>query len=119
MRSRQGERRTQHIRRLEGSSERDVRSLGERRFSARPTRPGDQPAGALLGDILDADLDRRAGLDALRDWVRRALRSAKLRDSVSDAKPGALLRRRARVRIDYRARKHARKLSHGAIHLDD
>jgi hypothetical protein len=90
-----------------------------RRYWAKPIPLGDEPAGALLGDILAAHLDRRAEREALREWVRRALRRAKLRDSLSDDERGVLLRRRARVRIDYRARDHARKPSHGAIHLDD
>jgi hypothetical protein len=82
-----------------------------RRFSAKPIPPGDEPAGTLLGDILHENLDRRVALEALREWVRRALRSAKLRDTVSDEECDALLRRRARLRIDYRAREHTRKLA--------
>ena len=50
-----------------------ARHLGGRRFSARPIPLGDGPAGALLGDILDANADQRAELTPLRDWVRRAL----------------------------------------------
>ncbi len=50
-----------------------ARHLGGRRFSATPIPLGDEPAGALLGDILDANVDQRAELVALRDWVRRAI----------------------------------------------
>jgi hypothetical protein len=49
------------------------RHLGGRRFSAAPIPIGDEPAGALLGDILDANFDQRVELVALRDWVRRAI----------------------------------------------
>ena len=68
-----------------------------RRFSAKPLLLGGEPASMLLGDILDANLDERAERAALRDWLRRALRSAKLRAWVADT----------------------RKLDHGAIHLTD
>jgi hypothetical protein len=50
-----------------------VRHLGGRRFSAEPIALGDAPAGALLGDILDANPEQRAELTALRDEVRHAL----------------------------------------------
>jgi hypothetical protein len=50
-----------------------ARHLGGRRFSAEPISIGDEPAGALLGDILDANFDQRVELVALRDWVRRSL----------------------------------------------
>ena len=50
-----------------------ARHLGGRRFSATPIPLGDEPAGALLGDMLDATVDQRAELVALRDWVRRAI----------------------------------------------
>jgi hypothetical protein len=50
-----------------------ARHLGGRRFSAQPIPLGDEPAGALLGDILDANLAQRPELTALRDWVRREL----------------------------------------------
>lgn len=123
MRNRRADSRTPHVPRLDGSSERDFPNLAGRVVWARPIPLADGPGGALLGEILDADLDRRAALEALRDWVRRALRSATLRDSVGDARRDALFGRRARARvrarIDYRARKHARTLTHGSIHLDD
>jgi hypothetical protein len=54
-----------------------TRHLGGRRFSATPIPIGDEPAGALLGDMLDANGGQRAELTALRDWVRRALASAR------------------------------------------
>jgi hypothetical protein len=50
-----------------------ARHLGGRRFSATPIPLGDEPASALLGDILDANVDQRPELTALRDWVRRSL----------------------------------------------
>jgi hypothetical protein len=50
-----------------------ARHLGGRRFSAAPIPIGDEPAGALLGDILDANVDQRAELVLLRDWVRSSL----------------------------------------------
>jgi hypothetical protein len=50
-----------------------ARHLGGRRFSATPIPIGDEPASALLGDILDANVDQRPELTALRDWVRRSL----------------------------------------------
>jgi hypothetical protein len=44
---------------------------------------GDGPAhpvdGPLLGDILNANLDQRGELEALRDWVRR-VRSNEVND---------------------------------------
>jgi hypothetical protein len=119
MRNRRGESRTQHIPRIGGRFRRAFPNLGRRRFSANPIPLGDEPAGALLRDILDENLERRAALEALLDWVRRALRSAKRRDSLDDNGRDALFGPRARTRIDYRARKHARKLIHGPIHLDD
>jgi hypothetical protein len=54
-----------------------TRHLGGRRFSATPIPIGDEPASALLGDMLDANGGQRAELTALRDWVRRALASAR------------------------------------------
>jgi hypothetical protein len=50
-----------------------TRHLGGRRFSATPIPIGDEPAGALLGDILDANEGQRTELVVLRDWVRRSL----------------------------------------------
>jgi hypothetical protein len=50
-----------------------ARHLGGRRFSATPIPLGDEPASALLGDILDANVDQRPALTALRDWVRRSM----------------------------------------------
>jgi hypothetical protein len=50
-----------------------ARHLGGRRFSAAPIAIGDQPASALLGDILDVNVGQRGELTELRDWVRRAL----------------------------------------------
>ena len=48
------------------------RHLGGRRFSGEPIALGDTPAGALLGDIVDANPEQRAELSTLRDEVRRA-----------------------------------------------
>jgi hypothetical protein len=53
-----------------------ARHLGGRRFSANPILLGDEPAGALLGDILDLNPEQRPELTALRDRVRRALAPA-------------------------------------------
>jgi hypothetical protein len=53
-----------------------TRHLGGRRFSAKPIPLGDEPAGALLGDILDLNPEQRVELTALRDRVRRALAPA-------------------------------------------
>ena len=50
-----------------------ARHLGGRRFSAEPIALDDGPAGALFGDILDANPEQRAELIALRDEVRQAL----------------------------------------------
>jgi hypothetical protein len=50
-----------------------ARHLGGRRFSATPIPIGDEPAGALLGDILDANFEQRNELVALRDWVRSTM----------------------------------------------
>jgi hypothetical protein len=50
-----------------------ARHLGGRRFAATPISIGDEPAGALLGDILDANLNQRTELVALRDWVRASM----------------------------------------------
>ncbi|HUF25656.1 MAG TPA: hypothetical protein VMM18_01645 [Gemmatimonadaceae bacterium] len=49
------------------------RHLGGRRFSAEPVKIGDTEAGALLGDILDANPEQRAELTVMRDQIRRAL----------------------------------------------
>jgi hypothetical protein len=49
------------------------RHLGGKRFGPKPITLGDVPAGALLGDILDANPEQRAELDALREQVRHAL----------------------------------------------
>ncbi|MFN2566481.1 MAG: hypothetical protein ABR499_15905 [Gemmatimonadaceae bacterium] len=49
------------------------RHLGGRRFSPRPIPLGDEPAGALLADILDLNPEQRPELTALRERVRRAL----------------------------------------------
>ena len=62
--------------------------------------------GTLLGDILDANLDPCAKLQALRDWVRRALRPTKLRDGSVVARHVALFGWRPRARIDYHAPRH-------------
>jgi hypothetical protein len=99
--------------------ERSLRLGPARHLAAKPTRLGDEPAGALLGDILDANLDKRAELEAVCDWVRRAVRSAKLRDSLDDDGRGALFGRPLAGASRLSRVKHTRKLNHGAIHLDD
>jgi hypothetical protein len=96
-----------------------ARHLGARRLAAKPIPLGDEPARALLGDILGANLDQRAELEALRDWVRRALRSAALRDSLDDDRRDALFGRPLASASRSSRAKHTRKLNHGAIHLDD
>jgi hypothetical protein len=53
-----------------------ARHLGGQRFTAKPILLGDEPAGALLGDILDLNPEQRPELIALRDSVRRALAPA-------------------------------------------
>jgi hypothetical protein len=63
-------------------------------------------AGRLLGDILNAKLDHRAELQALRDWVRHALAPTTLRYTAGDDGPGALFGWRLRARIDYHAPRH-------------
>ncbi len=55
------------------------RHLGGRRFSAEPITLDDMSAGALLGDIFDANRDQQRELTALRDRIREALRAAKVR----------------------------------------
>jgi hypothetical protein len=52
-----------------------ARHLGGRRFSARPIPLGDEPAGALFADIIDLNPEQRPELTALRERVRRALRT--------------------------------------------
>jgi hypothetical protein len=52
-----------------------ARHLGGRRFSPRPIPLGDEPAGALLADIIDLNPEQRSELTALRERVRLALRS--------------------------------------------
>ncbi len=56
-----------------------VRHLGGRRFSAEPILIGDEPAGALFGDIVDLNPEQRPELTALRDRVRRAIASTEAR----------------------------------------
>jgi hypothetical protein len=95
---------------------RPTRHLGARRLAATPIPLGDEPASALLGDILDASLDQRAKLEAVRDWVRRALRSAKLRDSLDDDRCGALFGRPLAGASRLSRVKHTRRFNHGATH---
>jgi hypothetical protein len=61
-------------------------------------------AGTLLGDILGANLDHRAELQAVRDWVRRAVTSAKRRDLADDDARDGLFGRRSRAGIGCPAR---------------
>lgn len=94
-----------------------TQDLGAIRVSAKPTLLREEPGSALLGDILAAKLDERAQFDAVREWVRRALRSAKLRDSLDDDRRNVLLRRRlAGVSRSARA-KRTRRVNDGPIHL--
>jgi hypothetical protein len=58
-----------------------ARHLGGRRFSADPIPLGDEPAGALLGDMVDLNPEQRPELAALRERVRSALTSARPRTS--------------------------------------
>lgn len=51
------------------------RHLGGKRFSAKPLTIEDGPAGALFGDILEANREQRSELRAIRDRVRQALGS--------------------------------------------
>jgi hypothetical protein len=53
-----------------------ARHLGGRRFSARPIPLGDDSASALFADILDLNPEQRPELTALRERVRRALRTS-------------------------------------------
>jgi hypothetical protein len=96
-----------------------ARHLGATHLAARPIPLGDEPARALLGDILDANLDASAKREALRDWVRRALRSAKRRDSLDETRGDASFGRPLAAASRMSRVKHTRKLNHGAIHLDD
>ena len=50
-----------------------TRHLGGRRFSPRPIPLADEPAGALLADIIDLNPEQRTELTALRDRIRREL----------------------------------------------
>jgi hypothetical protein len=52
-----------------------ARHLGGKRFAPEPITLSDAPAGALLGDMLDANPRQRGEIVALRDQVRRALAS--------------------------------------------
>jgi hypothetical protein len=58
-----------------------ARHLGGRRFSPRPIPLGDEPAGALLADILDLNPEQRPELTALRERVRREFVVARPRTS--------------------------------------
>jgi hypothetical protein len=60
-----------------------ARHLGGRRFSARPIPLGDEPAGALLADIIDLNPEQRSELTALREEIRRALRDGVPADRLS------------------------------------
>ena len=51
-----------------------VRHLGGHRLSGEPVRLDNDPASALLGDIIDANPAQRAELSALRDQVRSSMR---------------------------------------------
>ena len=51
------------------------RHMGGKRFSAEPVTLPDGPAGALLGDVLDANLDQQGELTALRERIRATMRA--------------------------------------------
>ncbi|GAC1515775.1 MAG: hypothetical protein NVS1B4_07660 [Gemmatimonadaceae bacterium] len=51
------------------------RHLGGKRFAAEPVVIADNPAGSLLGDILDANPSQATSLSALRERVRSALKA--------------------------------------------
>jgi hypothetical protein len=54
-----------------------ARHLGGKRFGPEPISLSDTPAGILLGDILDANPEQKAELNALRDKVRVAVKAAR------------------------------------------
>jgi len=49
------------------------RHLGAHRLGPEPLVLGDAPAGALLGDMIDANREQAAELTALREKVRLAI----------------------------------------------
>jgi hypothetical protein len=51
-----------------------ARHLGGKRFSAESITIGDAPAGALFGDILEANREQSKELTAIRARVRRVLK---------------------------------------------
>jgi hypothetical protein len=63
-----------------------TRHLAGRRLGPDPVPIGDEPASALLGDLIDANPDRKADLAAMRDQVRRAL-GPKPQGGVESEKP--------------------------------
>lgn len=50
-----------------------TRHLAGRRLGPDPVPLGDEPASALLGDLIDANPERKADLVAMRDRVRQAM----------------------------------------------
>lgn len=62
-----------------------TRHLGGKRFSPEPVAIADTPAGALFGDILDANHEQQAELSAMRDRVRQALKADQARKEQSPA----------------------------------
>jgi hypothetical protein len=84
-----------------------------RRFPAEPIAPNDEPGATLLGDILGANLDEPAEREALRDWVRRALRPA-LRASPDHDGRNALFGRPLASAKRLSRITHTRKLNRGA-----
>jgi hypothetical protein len=66
-----------------------ARHLGGKRFAAEPVAIADNPAGTLLGDILDANPTQHESLAALREGVRSALKAARSTDAGRHADRGA------------------------------
>jgi hypothetical protein len=50
-----------------------TRHLAGRHLGPEPLVMGDAPAGALLGDLIDANRERATELIAVRDKVRQAM----------------------------------------------
>jgi hypothetical protein len=63
-----------------------LRHLGGRHLGPAPLVPGDEPAGALLGDIIDANRERFEELSAMRDQIRQAI-GPRARSGAGSAEP--------------------------------
>ena len=64
-----------------------TRHLGGKRFSPEPITIADTPAGALFGDILDANHEQQAELTAMRDRVRQSLKTDQARTEQARPEP--------------------------------